>query len=230
MPRRVDIPAIVGAGLGAAIVTLLALGVSVGITDGFDRAVSDAVRAAAYAELLSPLRPITELGSTGVVTAVAIATLLVGVLVGPWIHGVIGAITIGLASLAVETTKSFVGRSRPEILDPIVQERGFSFPSGHATLSMVAWGILGVLVWRSRLPLGARRAIVVAFGVVIFLVGMSRVWLGVHHPTDVLAGWTAGAVVVLLFATLTRRVSPEPASAVVDADPTPPRSDRPAAG
>jgi undecaprenyl-diphosphatase len=164
------------------------------------------------------------------VTVVAVLTLLVGVLIGPWLHGVIGAVTIGLASLGNQTLKTIIARARPDLLDPIVEERGFSFPSGHSALGMVAWGILGVLVMRSRLPLGVRRGIVAVLALVILLVGLSRVWLGVHYPTDVLAGWTAGAVIVLVYARLTRRVSPEPAAAAVDAGRAPPRSGPPAAG
>ena len=215
---------------GTSIVVLLALAVIGGVSDPFDRSVIEAVRARELHDVLSPLRQVTELGSTWMVTLVAVATLAVGVLVGPWLHGVIGAITIGLASLGNGALKDLIARARPELLEPIVEERGFSFPSGHSALGMVAWGIFAVLVWRSRLPLGVRRGIVAAMGVVIFLVGLSRVWLGVHYPTDVLAGWTAGAVIVLLFARLTRRVSPEPAAEAVRADPATPRSDPPAAG
>jgi undecaprenyl-diphosphatase len=215
---------------GSGIVVLLALAVTGGVSDGFDRFLIEAVRADELRGPLSPLRQITDLGSTWMVTLVAIATLAVGVLIGPWLHGVIGAATIGLASLGNGALKALIARARPDLLEPIVAERGFSFPSGHAAMGMVAWGILGVLVWRSRLPLGIRRGVVAALGVVIFLVGLSRVWLGVHYPTDVLAGWTAGAVIVLLFARLTRRVSPEPAAEGVRADPAARRSDRPAAG
>ena len=109
-------------------------------------------------------------------------------------------------------------------------ERGFSFPSGHSLLSMVAYGVIGVLVIRSPLPLGVRRGVVAVLAVVVLLVGLSRVWLGVHYPTDVLAGWTAGAVIVLVYARVTRSVSPGPAVAAVDADPAAPRSDPPAPG
>ena len=119
--------------------------------------------------------------------------------------------------------------ARPDLLDPIVEERGFSFPSGHSALGMVAWGILGVLVMRSRLPTAVRRAIVIVLAVLIVLIGLSRIWLGVHYPTDVLAGWTVGAVIVLIYARVTRRVSPEPAAVAVDADPAAPRSDPPVA-
>ena len=228
MPSRAAVPILALGGVG--IVVLLAIAVTSGISDPFDRSIIEAVRAEGLRDVLSPLRAITELGSTGAVTAVAILTLLVGVLIGPWLHGVLGAVAISLASLGNEALKAVIARARPDLLDPIVAERGFSFPSGHSALGMAAWGILGVLVMRSRLPLGVRRGIVAVLVVLIVLIGLSRIWLGVHYPTDVLAGWTAGAVIVLVYARLTRRVSPEPAAAAVDAGPERPRSGRPAPG
>jgi undecaprenyl-diphosphatase len=228
MTSRGAVPILVAGGIG--LVALLAVAVTSGISEPFDRSVIDAIRSQSLRGLLSPLRLITELGSTTAVTAVAFVTLLVGFLIGPWLHGVAGALTIGLAAVGNELFKAFMARARPDLLDPVVQERGFSFPSGHAALGMVAWGVLGVLVLRSRLPRGVRIGIAAALAVVIVLIGVSRVWLGVHYPTDVLAGWTAGAVIVLVYARLTRRVSPEPAAVAVDADPAPPRSDPPAAG
>ena len=228
MRSRAAVPILAAGGIG--IVVLLAIAVTGGLSDGFDRAIIEAVRSPELHDALSPLRAITELGSTGAVTLVAVITVLVGVLIGPWLHGLIGAIAIGLASAANQGLKAVIARARPDLLDPIVEERGFSFPSGHSALGMVAWGVLGVLVMRSRLPLAVRRAVVAVLAVVVFLIGLSRVWLGVHYPTDVLAGWTAGAVIVLVYARVTRRVSPEPAAAAVDAGPAPPRSDPPAAG
>jgi undecaprenyl-diphosphatase len=228
MTSRGAVPILVAGGIG--LVALLAVAVTSGISDPFDRSLIDVIRSQSLRVLLSPLRLITELGSTTAVTAVAFMTLLVGVLIGPWLHGVAGAATIGLAALGNEIFKDVIARARPDLLDPVVQERGFSFPSGHSALGMVAWGIFGVLVLRSRLPRGVRIGIVGVLAVVILLIGVSRVWLGVHYPTDVLAGWTAGAVIVLVYARLTRRVSPEPAAVAVDADPAPPRSDPPAAG
>jgi undecaprenyl-diphosphatase len=215
---------------GVALVTLLAIAVTSGISDGLDAAVIGVVRSSALSGLLAPLRWITELGSTGAVTVVAVIAIALGVLIGPWLHGIAGAVTIGLASLGNEWFKTLMARHRPDLLEPVLVERGFSFPSGHSLLSMVAYGVLGVLVMRSRLPLGVRRGVVAVLALVILLVGLSRVWLGVHYPTDVLAGWTAGAVIVLVYARLTRSVSPEPAAAAVDADRAAPRSDPPAPG
>ena len=199
-------------------------------TDGFDRAVIQTVRAADHGDILAFLGPTTELGGTVAVTAIALLTLLVGVAAGPWRHGAIGAGVIGLAALAVEIIKSSVARDRPDLLEPILVEHGFSFPSGHASLSMVAYGILAVLVSRSFLPRSTQLAVFGAVVALVFLIGLSRVWLGVHYPSDVIAGWVAGATVVLVYASFTRGVSREPAEAAVAADPAAPRSDRPAAG
>ncbi len=215
---------------GVLFVLLLGLLVIIDATDAFDRAVISAVQTPALVDLLGILRPITELGSTEAMIAVGGLTLLLGVLIGPWRHGALGALTIGAASLGVEGVKRAVARERPEALDPLYIEHGFSFPSGHATLSMTAYGVLAVLVARSRLPRAARIALIAGLGVLVFLIGLSRVWIGVHYPTDVLAGWATGAVIVLGFAALTRRVSTEPAAVAVDADPEAQRSDRPAAG
>lgn len=215
---------------GLAFVALLALLVVTDLSDPFDRAIIDGVHGSGLRTTLAGLRLVTELGSTIAITLVAGLALLVGVFIGPWRHGVIGAVTIGLASLVVEGVKVVVARTRPEVLDPIVVEHGYSFPSGHATLSMVGYGILVVLLARSRLPPLARVGLVGVSAMLVLLIGLSRIYLGVHFPSDVLAGWVLGAVVVLVFADLTRGVSREPAAVAVDADPAGRRSDRPAAG
>jgi membrane-associated phospholipid phosphatase len=215
--------------VGAFVVIALGLFVVTDLADPVDQAIIAAVRDPALDGPLGFLATITELGSTGAVTIVAGITLAVGALVGPWRHGALGAATIAAASVAVQVTKAGIRRERPDVLDPLVVEHGFSFPSGHATLSMVGYGTLAILVSRSRLPVAARILFMGLAGVVVFLVGLSRVWLGAHYPSDVVAGWTTGAVVVLVFATLTRAVSMEPAAVAVDADPAAPRSDPPAA-
>lgn len=218
------------AGAGVAFVVALAVLVSSGMTDAVDQPIMEAIRSPSLAGILSPLGPITDLGATWGVTVVAALIVAVGAAVGPWRHGLIGGLTVLAASIANGAAKAAIARTRPDLLEPIIVEHGFSFPSGHAALGMVAYGVLAVLVSRSRLPFVARRGIVIGLAMLIFLIGVSRIWLGVHYPTDVLAGWTAGAVVVLLYARLTRAVSREPAEGAVDEDPAAPRSDQPAPG
>ena len=103
----------------------------------------------------------------------------------------IGASTLTglLASLAL---KHVFSRPRPSVVPHLAPTLTSSFPSGHSMMSAVVYLTLGALLARqvSDLP---TRAYVLAVAVLITVaVGLSRVYLGVHYPTDVLAGWTAG--------------------------------------
>jgi membrane-associated phospholipid phosphatase len=225
----------------AAVTTVVILGLLVAndLTDAVDAALIGLVRSEALRLPLAPLRWVTEAGSTWAVTAIA-AGLIVGLtLVGRLMLGALAAFFISAAALGNTQLKLLVARTRPEALEPIVEERGFSFPSGHSTLGMVAWGIVAIVVARSPLSARAKTALLLALGALVFLIGLSRVYLGAHFPSDVIAGWAAGAAVVLLFAAVTRSrwragVSPgesrAPGEASAGADRAGPRSDRPAPG
>ena len=101
------------------------------------------------------------------------------------------------ASLFTEGAKHFVARPRPPG-QPVVFAPGYSFPSGHTLNSTVTYGLTAFVAWRSALPLAARRAIVVILVGLIGAVGLSRIALGVHYPSDVLAGWLAGMAIVAI--------------------------------
>ncbi len=209
---------------------LVALLVISGITYPIDAAVTAVVRAPELHDALSPLALLTELGSTWAIIGVGALVLLAGVLGGRPRDGAAGALTIAIGALIIETAKRLFGRARPDVLEPIIVEVGFSFPSGHAANATVAYGVLGILVARLPWPTAIRVAIELVLGAIVFGVGLSRVWLGVHYPTDVVAGWLLGGTIVLTYAALTLPVPPEPAAEAADADPAAPRSDRPAAG
>jgi membrane-associated phospholipid phosphatase len=225
-PRRSSVELALAAG-GAALVIGLAIMVSVDLTDGFDGTLIGLIRSSELLGLFAPLRVITELGSTVAVSLVALLALAVGAAIRMWRTGLVGAITIALASIANSTLKIAIARQRPELLDPIIVEHGFSFPSGHSALGMVAYGVLAVLVHRSSLPAPVRAAGLFMLGALVALIGLSRVYLGVHYPTDVIAGWSAGAVVVLVFAAITRRALPAPGGEAAGVDPAARRSDPP---
>lgn len=95
--------------------------------------------------------------------------------------------------------KEFFGRVRPAFEDGGAGYDTLSFPSGHSSgvATLVTIGL--VLAW-PRLSPGRRRAWAALGGLLVLLVGLTRLWLGVHYPTDVLAGWALGVGWTLLTA------------------------------
>ena len=87
--------------------------------------------------------------------------------------------------------KLLVQRARPVVDDPISHSPGFSFPSGHAFNVAVVATVVVFLLWPVLSPVGHRVSIVLA-AVFALVVGLDRIFLGVHFPSDVLAGYVLG--------------------------------------
>ncbi|MEZ5656349.1 MAG: phosphatase PAP2 family protein [Sphingobium sp.] len=99
----------------------------------------------------------------------------------------------GGAALSV-AIKSFFLRPRPEIVPHLVSVSTPSFPSGHAMNSAIVYLTLTVLLARSERNRSVQVYLVGSAVAVTLLVGSTRVFLGVHWPSDVLAGWAVGAI------------------------------------
>lgn len=117
-------------------------------------------------------------------------------------HGWFLIMALSGAALLNAVAKLLFQRARPDILEALVREPGFSFPSGHA-MSNAAFGFALILVfWRSR----AGWPVAVVAGLWAVAVGASRNYLGVHYPSDVLAGFFASAAWVAgLYLLMSRR-------------------------
>jgi undecaprenyl-diphosphatase len=120
------------------------------------------------------------------------------------------AVTIGGAIGLYELIKVLVERPRPEIA-PLIEVGGWSFPSGHATASAAVFAAVAYVLTRQT----SWKAGVVFWTVAIFaatLVAFSRVYLGVHWPTDAMAGLTLGALWTVVTATAVKvlMLPPEP--------------------
>ncbi|MDT9684433.1 phosphatase PAP2 family protein [Streptomyces sp. TRM76323] len=198
-PARFPLLRAVAVGCGAATVALLLLvAVAWAPLIAFDRAVVEELH------LTAVRRPVLTEGmrvlSDWVWDPLTLRILLVVVAVALWRAGEPGpagllVVVCGVAAAVQQGVKALVGRERPRWSDPVDSAEFAAFPSGHA---MTAAVVCGLLWWAAART--ARRALVrpvVVAGVVSTAgVGLTRVYLGVHWPSDVLAGWLLGACLV----------------------------------
>ncbi|WP_333573587.1 phosphatase PAP2 family protein [Sphingomonas sp.] len=102
--------------------------------------------------------------------------------------------------------KLFLHRSRPDVVPHLAHVSSASFPSGHAMISAAVYLTLGMMVAQTQTSRWAR-AYLLGFAVLlVLLIGCSRVFLGVHWPSDVLAGWCFGAIWALCMFALNARL------------------------
>ncbi|MBD1812816.1 phosphatase PAP2 family protein [Microcoleus vaginatus DQ-U2] len=151
----------------------------------------------ALRELHTPLRDRVMLGFTflGEPNLLLVICLTLGIVLLARNHrseaatiALTGGGAIGLNLLL----KKLFARDRPQLWERVVDVRFYSFPSGHAMISMVIYGLLGYFLG-SRFP--KQRWLIYSLTVVLIAaIGLSRLYLGVHWPTDVIAGYTAGLV------------------------------------
>jgi undecaprenyl-diphosphatase len=109
----------------------------------------------------------------------------------------IAAVTAPLVSILI---KSHVERARPTEVTRLIDAAGFSYPSGHSVAAAYFYLTLAVVVSTRTRIVAARVAVLVLAIVLVILVALSRAYLGVHYPSDTLAGVTVGAGLALLLA------------------------------
>lgn len=153
-------------------------------------------------------RDLTALGGFTLLTGLTLSSIGIALfLKKPRIAGIIAvAITGGM--LLTNLLKRGFDRPRPDLVPHGVMVTNASFPSGHAMMAAIVYLTLGVLLARTQSSLALRIYLIALSVVITLLVGISRIYLGVHWPTDVLAGWTLGAAWALLFWLIAIRLDP----------------------
>ena len=137
-------------------------------------------------------RDLTSLGSPAVLTLITIAAVSYLWIDGKRATALFAALSIIGGAVLVSLLKFGFARPRPELVSHLVNVSSFSFPSGHATMAAVTYLTLGVLLARVQKRRRMKLYVLVVASILVLLVGFTRVYLGVHWPTDVLAGWCIG--------------------------------------
>ena len=176
-----------------------------GDTNIFDKTVLLAFRRAG--DLARPIGPrwlqeaardVTALGGFTVLTLITLlaATLLVTHRRRTQARVFVCAVILGQVLSAV--VKLLVSRPRPDIVPHLDLVYASSFPSGHSAMSPVVYLTLAGIVAAGEMDRASKLLLLTLAPVLVAAIGVSRIYLGVHWPTDVLAGWSMGTAVALL--------------------------------
>ena len=159
-----------------------------------DRSVADYLHASATPPLTAFFLAVTAFGSIEVVGLLAVLVAAFFAWGRRWLHLGTWLAAVGGGAVLNQILKALFARPRPFFEHPLLVEGSYSFPSGHAMGSLVAYGMLAyfaVLVlraWRWRV------GVVFAAALLVLLIGLSRMYLGVHYLSDVAAGYAAGGL------------------------------------
>jgi undecaprenyl-diphosphatase len=156
--------------------------------------------------VMEAVRDVTALGGFTVLTLVSVTAVTLLLIRRRWAQAAVFSGAVIFAQVLAEVTKRIVDRPRPAVVAHLDLVYSSSFPSGHALMSPVVYLTLAAILCVTSEP---RRERAVLIGLAIALsaaIGVSRVFLGVHWPTDVLAGWILGALIALGASYVVRRV------------------------
>lgn len=178
---------------------LLWIGTATGTTDGFDNFVYQHINSIRSNFLTNVLIGITELG--GVIGLFVILLITDIILCKKNRIREATAITLNLiiSTIVYVLLKNIFQRERPVTGNILVDEVGFSFPSGHTTNNVAFYALAIYLVCINVKNKLIRNVCCVIFAIIPILIAFSRIYLRVHYPTDIMAGFCLGIVLTILF-------------------------------
>lgn len=190
-------------GLTAAIGTLVFFGwlaneVLDGETRQFDEVTREAVHQVASPAMTTVMRGISFLGSM-LFLLIATAAVITWFALRKWGREakLMAATMIGASALNV-TLKLAFKRTRPVPFFDLLPPESYSFPSGHALTSACFYGAFAAIIAARMKSRRARTLVWIVCATIFMLIGLSRIYLGVHHTTDVIAGFAAALIWILV--------------------------------
>ncbi len=158
-------------------------------------------------EIEIAMRDLTALGGVTVLTVMTLSVITYLILARQKASAAFLGLAIVGGQVISGLAKFGFDRPRPDLVSHAVEVSSSSFPSGHSMMAAVTYLTLAVMLGRAEPRASIRRFYIVLAGILALLVGVSRVYLGVHWPSDVLAGWSLGAAWALGVAMLADRMA-----------------------
>lgn len=148
--------------------------------------------------LTSNMKYLTFLGSGVVVIGICIITLII---FKNKKYSLFMSINLILISLFQVILKNIFTRNRPVDIN-LIEETGYSFPSGHSLTAMAFYGFIIYLIYKSTLSKRSKSIFIVLFSTIIFIIGLSRIYLGVHFFSDVVGGFSFSLAYLIIYTNL----------------------------
>jgi membrane-associated phospholipid phosphatase len=165
---------------------------------GIDGWVAAGLHAHANPAATTGFRFVTELGSTTALVSVTAAAAAYLARLDRRHDAALLIVALVGAEALTWSLKALFRRERPTFDDPVATASSFSYPSGHAVVSLAVYGALAYVLLAGRHSRRGRAAVAGCAALVIAAVGFSRLYLGVHYVSDVLAGYAVGLAWLLL--------------------------------
>lgn len=141
------------------------------------------------------LKCITNLGGAFVVISVALGMLL---FMKNKKYGIYASINLVIVAAINQALKYVIQRPRPTEFR-IIDESGYSFPSGHSMVSMAFYGLLMYFAYKKIQNKYLKCTVCIGLAILILLIGLSRIYLGVHYASDVIGGFCFSIAYLILF-------------------------------
>lgn len=181
--------------------TLIAYLIKADLINGFDSFIYKYLSIGISANVTQIYKIVTFLSSA---IMVIIITILIFIIFKNKIYGKLVSLNLINVVVINQVLKIVFSRERPNIL-MLVDEKGYSFPSGHAMTSTAFYGFLIYLIWQTNLKKDKKYLFTIILLSIILTVCISRIYLGVHYASDVVAGICLSLVYLIIYVNLIKK-------------------------
>lgn len=150
-------------------------------------------------EITTVLKVITNLGGIVSLFFIAFITIMILLIGNKRKVGIAVAFNLMISSATYFILKSIIQRPRPLVEERLIEETGYSFPSGHATNNMAFYVLAICLIYPNIKNKKLRNILCIILGMIPIVIGFSRFYLRVHYLSDIIAGFCLGIINVILF-------------------------------
>lgn len=165
----------------------------------FDNYIFSRIKSIRNENLTNMLIVITNIGGTTGLFFITLATVIILFLLKKRKFAIAVTINILISTSTYVILKNIIQRSRPDIQERLIEETGFSFPSGHSTNNMAFYCLAIYLIYKNVKSKRIRDILCMILSIIPIIIGFSRIYLRVHYPSDVLAGFCLGVICVIVF-------------------------------